>query len=87
MLRIYDERQLTTQLRLSRLQAALLLAIGCGLGLWLAQSNEGLAMASPTTAQLPASPALTPRWCDEAGYQGPRFDCTLTQLKSVSASR
>ncbi|MEK6806423.1 MAG: hypothetical protein AABY95_07225 [Pseudomonadota bacterium] len=87
MLRIYDEHQLLMRLRLKRLQVVLLLAAGCIIGLWLAQSGEGLAIASPATIRLTDSPALTPRWCDDTGHQGPRFDCTLSLRESVAARR
>ncbi len=79
MLRIYDEHQVLMRLRFKRLQAVLLLAIGCGLGLWLAQTNDGVANASPAMTGLAGTPALAARWCDDTGYRGPRFDCQLDQ--------
>lgn len=76
MPRIYDDTQLRSLLRIKRAQTLLLVALGIAAGFWLAQPDQGVAIANPVVS-LSATPALTARWCDDNASQGLRFDCTL----------
>jgi uncharacterized membrane protein len=79
---IYDEKTLLKYLRLKRLQVLAIFAAGSLCGLWLANSNLGVAFAAAPAAKVVA---FNPRasWCgnQSANTISLRMDC---ELKSFS---